>query len=144
MTRRRLLRTVTAGLAAALALSGCTTVSEVGAVTAMPLAAVGDTMLLPLQGAQRASKHLIQAGDEHYDAVTAAHEPDDVTLPADQASSAAYYVPGALLYPFGVVAPHELYPMTKACVGVLRVAEAPTNLPAHVYEDIPDDEFEEW
>ncbi|GEM_PF-1218928 len=127
--------------------TGCssTSVEKVGAGVALPLAAVGDTLVLPVQGLGRSSAALMRAGDRHSEKVAEEDIGNDVTAQADQWSSIVYYAPGVALWPFYKIAPNELYPMTKGCSAVLDYDPAATNAAAAAARDrVPEDTFEEW
>lgn len=99
----------------ALSLSGC----KVGAGCALPFAAIGDTLICPLNGIEWCSDKLIDLGDDHQMKV---YEETRNTTYGDLAAYTAwvYYLPGYILWPFGALAPSELYPMTKSCMAVLK------------------------
>ena len=99
----------------ALSLSGC----KVGAGCALPFAAIGDTLVAPLNGIEWCSDKLIDLGDDHQMKV---YEETRNTTYGDLAAYTAwvYYLPGYILWPFGALAPSELYPMTKSCMAVLK------------------------
>ena len=98
-----------------LLISGC----KVGAGCALPFAAIGDTLVAPLNGIEWCSDKLIDLGDEHQMKV---YEETRNTTYGDLAAYTAwvYYLPGYMLWPFGALAPSELYPMTKSCMAVLK------------------------
>ena len=98
-----------------LLISGC----KVGAGCALPFAAIGDTLVAPLNGLEWCSDKLIELGDEHQMKV---YEETRNTTYGDMAAYTAwvYYLPGYILWPFGALAPSELYPMIKGCMAVLR------------------------
>lgn len=98
-----------------LSVSGC----KVGAGCALPFAAIGDTLVCPLNGIEWCSDKLIDLGDEHQMKV---YEETRNTTYGDLAAYTAwvYYLPGYILWPLGALAPSELYPMTKSCMAVLR------------------------
>ena len=131
---------------ALLLLTGCssTTVEKAGAGAAMPLAAVGDTLILPVQGLGRSSAALMRAGDRHREKVAEEDAGNTVTANADQWSSIVYYAPGVALWPFYKISPDALYPMTKGCAAVLEQDAAATNATAAAAEPMPQDEFKEW
>jgi len=136
---------VAACLGVAILSCSCTGVEKAGAGAALPLAAVGDTLVLPIQGLGRSSEALIRAGDRHSDKVAEEDIGNNVTAEADQWSSIVFYAPGAALWPFYKISPAELYPMTKGCVGVLEYDPAATNAAAAAARDrVPEDTFEEW
>lgn len=116
---------------------------HVGAGMALPFAAIGDTLLLPVQGLGGASDELLQLGEEHRARMHAENR-GKITEDAAAASAIVYELPGYLLYPFSLVSPPKLYPMTSACWDALRPAE--TNAPAAVPASTPaiSDTFEEW
>ncbi|MCX7003761.1 MAG: hypothetical protein NTV22_10880 [bacterium] len=123
----------------------CTGVEKAGAGAALPLAAVGDTLVLPVQGLGRTSEALMRAGDRHSEKVAEEDLGNDVTAQADQWSTIVYYAPGVALWPFQKIAPAKLYPMTKGCFGVLEYDPAATNAAAGTVRDrAPEDTFEEW
>lgn len=98
-----------------LFVSGC----KVGAGCALPFAAIGDTLVCPLNGIEWCSDKLIELGDDHQMKV---YEETRNTTYGDLAAYTAwvYYIPGYILWPFGALAPDELYPMTKSCMAVLN------------------------
>ena len=98
-----------------LVISGC----KVGACCALPFAAIGDTLVAPLNGFKWCSDELIELGDEHEMKV---YEETRNTTYGDLAAYTAwvYYLPGYIIWPFGALAPSELYPMTKSCMAVLN------------------------
>lgn len=98
-----------------LSVSGC----KVGAGCALPFAAIGDTLVAPLNGIEWCSDKLIDLGDDHQMKV---YEETRNTTYGDLAAYTAwvYYLPGYILWPLGALAPSELYPMTKSCMAVLR------------------------
>lgn len=98
-----------------LSVSGC----KVGAGCALPFAAIGDTLVCPLNGIEWCSDKLIDLGDDHQMKV---YEETRNTTYGDLAAYTAwvYYLPGYILWPLGALAPSELYPMTKSCMAVLR------------------------
>ena len=98
-----------------LSVSGC----KVGAGCALPFAAIGDTLVCPLNGIEWCSDKLIDLGDDHQMKV---YEETRNTTYGDLAAYTAwvYYLPGYILWPIGALAPSELYPMTKSCMAVLR------------------------
>ena len=99
----------------AVCISGC----KVGAGCALPFAAIGDTLVAPLNGFKWCSDELIELGDEHQMKV---YEETRNTTYGDLAAYTAwvYYLPGYIIWPFGALAPSELYPMTKSCLAVLN------------------------
>ncbi|MBP5626679.1 hypothetical protein J6X96_00725 [bacterium] len=96
-------------------ISGC----KVGAGCALPFAAIGDTLVAPLNGIEWCSNKLIDLGDDHQMKV---YEETRNTTYGDLSALTAwvYYFPGYLLWPAGALAPSELYPMTKSCMAVLK------------------------
>lgn len=102
-------------LLALLSLCGC----KVGAACALPFAAIGDTLVCPLNGIEWCSDKLIELGEDHQMKV---YEENRNTTYGDLAAYTAwvYYLPGYILWPFGALAPDELYPMTKGCMAVLN------------------------
>ena len=133
-----------------LFLSGC----KVGAGCALPFAAIGDTLVAPLNGCEWVSDKLIQLGDDHQVKV---YEETRNTTYGDLAAYTAwvYYLPGYLFWPAGALAPSELYPMTKACMKTIKgenteeakVSEA--NERYGTYKKIKErekeeEDFEEW
>lgn len=96
-------------------LSGC----KVGAACALPFAAIGDTLVCPLNGIEWCSDKLIDLGDDHQMKV---YEETRNTTYGDLAAYTAwvYYLPGYILWPIGALAPSEVYPMTKSCMAVLN------------------------
>ncbi|MBO7436097.1 hypothetical protein J6U76_08945 [bacterium] len=136
----------------ALSLSGC----KVGAGCALPFAAIGDTLVAPLNGIEWCSDKLIDLGDDHQMKV---YEETRNTTYGDLAAYTAwvYYIPGYILWPFGALAPSELYPMTKSCMAVLkdendtekREEEANKRYEEHKRleereKDLEEESFKEW
>lgn len=136
----------------ALSLSGC----KVGAGCALPFAAIGDTLVAPLNGIEWCSDKLIDLGDDHQMKV---YEETRNTTYGDLAAYTAwvYYLPGYILWPFGALAPSELYPMTKSCMAVLkdendtekREEEANKRYEEHKRleereKDLEEESFKEW
>jgi hypothetical protein len=127
---------------------GCSTVKKVGAGVALPFAAIGDTIaVLPFQGADAASKKLIELGDDHVQKVREENE-GKVTLSVAEDTAMVYYIPGYGLRPIGAFASPRLYPMTRSCLAVFGPEKE--ELPE---EEIPEparkkkkvrEEFEEW
>lgn len=113
---------------AAPLLSGCVTVDKVAAGAVLPLAAVADTVAVPFQALGRSSRALMVMGDAHSADVIRedAGEPgytdgDDEfdqlsLLDLDLLTSAVYYVPAYLLYPFDAATPNEWYTLTHDCL----------------------------
>lgn len=150
---KRILLTIAAG--AALLLAGC----KVGASCALPFAAIGDTLVTPLNGCKWTSDKLIELGDEHQMKV---YEETRNTAYGDLAAYTAYvyYLPGYVFWPFGAIAPSQLYPMTKSCLKVINgdntaeAAAAESNAKYDTYKrrtgrddsvpDVEEDSFEEW
>lgn len=124
-------------------LAGCETLRRAGAGAALPFAAVGDTLLLPVQGLGAASDALLEAGAAHRARMREENR-GKITVDASAASAVVYELPGYLLYPFSVMAPSNLYPMTQACWDALQ--PAPTNQPtaAQPARTLEHETFEEW
>ena len=103
----------------AVILSVCVSGCKVGAGCALPFAAIGDTLVAPLNGVEWCSDKLIDLGDDHQMKV---YEETRNTTYGDLAAYTAwvYYLPGYILWPIGALAPSELYPMTKSCMAVLN------------------------
>ena len=99
-------------------ISGCSIARKVGAGVVLPFAAIGDTIVnLPLSGTEAASDKLIVLGDEHVAHVREVNK-GKVTMDISQDTALVYYVPGYALRPIGMLAPPQLYPMTKLCLTV--------------------------
>lgn len=131
-----------------LTAGGCSTVKKVGAGVALPFAAIGDTIaVLPFQGANAASKKLIELGDDHVLKVREENE-GKVTLSVAEDTAMVYYIPGYGLRPIGAFASPRLYPMTQTCLAVFgpEKEEPPAEeIPEPVREKKEVKErFEEW
>lgn len=124
-------------------LAGCETLRRTGAGLALPFAAIGDTLLLPVQGLGAASDALLQAGAAHRARMREENR-GKITADASAASAVVYELPGYLFYPFSLIAPSNLYPMTQACWDALQ--PAPTNQPAATptARTLEHETFEEW
>ena len=131
-----------AALMAAGVLSGCEPARNAGAGAALPFAAIGDTVLLPFQGLGHASTYLIEAGDNHLDAVRENNK-GKVTLPLAECTAGICYVPGYALLPFHACTPEQLYPMTRSCMAVLAAGDGPATNRAQ-RAAAPTEPFKEW
>ncbi|NLF40555.1 hypothetical protein GX586_14010 [bacterium] len=96
------------------ALAGCSTMATVGYGAALPLAAAGDTALIPFQFLGKTSKAFIAAGEgtswrygTYWGASYAMHRATPWEL--------VYYVPGYALAPFLPFGGFDYYALTAAC-----------------------------
>ncbi len=123
--------------------TGCETLRRTGAAAALPFAAVGDTLLLPVQGLGAASDALVEAGAAHRARMREENQ-GKITVDASAASAIVYELPGYLLYPFAAISPPALYPMTSACWEAMQPAV--TNQPpaAARARSLEDEQFDEW
>ena len=128
----------------ALCLAGCgNTARKAAAGTAIPFAALGDTLLLPFQGLGLASRTLVAAGHEHLAYVNET-EMGKTTLPLSRSTAIVYYAPGFALWPFDAATPSHIYPMTQSLLETFEEAPAVTNAPIRRKEPAPKEAFEEW
>ena len=112
MSMRRALRRALLAAIVLAVVSGCS-LRQTGAATALPFAAVGDTLLAPFQGMGKLSTFLLAAGDAHADQMFEENK-DSVALPAAEATSWVLYLPGYALWPFEACTPDRWYPMKPA------------------------------
>jgi len=120
--------------------------NKVGAGTALPFAAIADTVVAPFQLLGDAGTTLIEMGDRHTEQVYAANE-KSLTLPLDQATTLIFYIPGYLLYPFDSITPDKYYPLTEKCMNVINYDENQNNFNDRRIiktRKIPKNDFEEW
>jgi hypothetical protein len=96
------------------ALCGCSTMKKVGYSSALPLAAAGDTAMIPFQFLGKTSKAFIAAGQgtsyqygTYWGASYMMHRATPWEL--------VYYAPGYALAPFIPFAGFDYYAMTSAC-----------------------------
>jgi len=132
-----------AGAAVCVCLAACETVRRTTAAVALPFAAVGDTLLLPVQGMGAASDALLEAGTAHRARMREENR-SKITADASAASAVVYELPGYVLYPFSLISPSDLYPMTSACWDALQPATTNPPAPHARARTVQDEQFEEW
>jgi len=131
------------GAAVCVCLAACETMHRTGAAVALPFAAVGDTLLLPVQGMGAASDALLEAGAAHRARMREENR-GKITMEASESSALVYELPGYVLYPFSLISPSKLYPMTSACWDALQPATTNQPAPHARARSVQDEQFEEW
>ncbi len=127
---------------------------DAGYASAIPFAAIGDSVVAPFQVIGKGYQPLFALGNEHK-AYVYEENKTKATLPLAELTSMVYYIPGAFCWPFYAMTPKEYYPMTKACVRSIQeesdekdstnnAGKNEREAPAYVPDHPAYDEFREW